>query len=241
MFISTEAVWKEPPLTIYTGYLGAGHGKKETFCSSLDVSFLSLILLKECFASGVFKVQVKKLGQKSFLICKLLCSEIKSVFKTLLDLMLEWLPFSIWLPFIKKYKSFNFIYKTHWERDKPDYGVFLSREKGKWLFSSTVIKQFNERDGIFMDKKYPRGITKDVYNSIWGRFYHSSFIHSFMQHVPNLHYILSQIVFTFCTGYTIAHLIARGFPYNPGDLVSLLVLFQLNFQDSGGLFGSNIK
>lgn len=138
--------------------------------------------------------------------------------------MLEWLPFSIWLPFIKKYKSFNFIYKTYWERDKPDYGDFLSREKGKWLFSSTVIKQFNEMDGISIENKYPRGITKDVYNSIWGSFYHSSFIHSFNMY---LIYIFSQIVLTFCTGYTIAHLIARGFPYNPGDLVSLLGLFQL--------------
>ena len=61
-----------------------------------------------------------------------------------------------------KNKSLNSIYEASWEKDKPDYGVFLSREKGECLFLPVVIMQLNERGRISMEK-YPRKVTEDVY------------------------------------------------------------------------------
>lgn len=37
--------------------------------------------------------------------------------------------------------------KASWEKDKPDYGVFI-KEKGECLFLPVVIMQLNERGRI---------------------------------------------------------------------------------------------
>ena len=62
----------------------------------------------------------------------------------------------------KKNKSLNSAYEASWEKDKPDYGVFLSMEKGECLLLPVVIMQLNERGRISMEK-YPGRVTEGVY------------------------------------------------------------------------------
>ena len=132
------------------------------------------MLQNKCFAFGVFRAQSNTLGQKSFVICKFLCSEIKSKFFVFwgfffLVFFLVTVHASVTLIAAfgsrllkKKNKSLNSAYEASWEKDKPDYGVFLSMEKGECLLLPVVIMQLNERGRISMEK-YPGRVTEGVY------------------------------------------------------------------------------
>ena len=129
------------------------------------------MLQNKCFAFGVFKAQSNTLGQKSFVICKFLCSGIKSkCFFFGFFFVVVFCHSSCFTDphsafgshLLKKINLSISPMKASWEKDKPDYGVFLSREKGECLFLPVVIMQLNEKGRISMEK-YPRRVTEDVY------------------------------------------------------------------------------